>query len=281
MKALFGGSTTKSGPVDVTPSDIEGLRKSAGSVLEAFLKKGGGPEYKGPLVAELGDNERSILNLLMDDANGASGRQDLIRQTMEGRFLPGQPGANPYLESAIAAAQRPTFEGLGETLGRQLPGQFLQAGHTFNPATFANNVIAQAGGGNTIAGGSSAFDRASAIATRGATQAAADIGTKMSSDAYESERTRQNEAIKFSQAETELMVSNLQAQALPRMIEDLGIERGIELFKSRTQEMLAALSSLGQFGQLTNIGQKSKTDQQNGIIPSLFPKGLGGGSMSA
>lgn len=271
MKEVFGGSESSSKPVDATPSDVESLRKTAGNVLKGFLKQGGGPEYQGPLTADITGNEQALLGLLFQDAQGASGRQGLLQQTMAGNFLPGQGGSNPYLQSAIEAAQRPTFEALGEQLTRMLPGQFTQAGHTINPQAFAQNVLQGAAGGGQPAqnSGSSAFDRAAAIATRGATQAASDIASNLSFGAYESERDRQNQAIQLSQAEVDTTVKNLQAQALPRLIEDMGIERGIELFKSRTQELLAALSSLGQFGALTNIGQQSKSETHTGALNSI------------
>lgn len=225
-------------------------------------------------------------------------------------------GANPFLQSAIEAAQRPTLQGLEETLSRTLPGRFTQAGHLIQP------------------GGSSAFDRAAAIASRGATQELGDIATRMSYNAFEAAQGReasalenelarrgqfglqtqsleagamQNQldralqvpgmeaqlqqigantdlalaqlptqmaetALRLAQArgqeagtgltqaqtgtqnaqtdltqsqvrgsEVDTAIKNLQAQALPRLIQDMGLERGIEAFNNNVNSLLATL----------------------------------------
>jgi hypothetical protein len=103
----------------------------------------------------------------------------------------------------------------------------------------------------------------------------------MSFQGYESERGRQQQAIQFSQQEVDKTISNLQAQALPRLIEDLGVERGIELFKARTQELLAALQSISSLASLNQVAGQSQSTGENtsfgGIVPALLPKGLQGG----
>ncbi len=55
-------------------------------------------------------------------------RTGLLNDTLAGKFLPGQAGSNPFLEAAIAAAQRPTEMALNDTLQRSLPGAFTAAG---------------------------------------------------------------------------------------------------------------------------------------------------------
>jgi hypothetical protein len=271
MKELFGGSESTSKPVDATPDDVAKLRQNAADAFTSFFKNKGGPQYTGPLVAQLGGNEQQLLDMLMQDAGGSSGRQGLLASTIAGDFL---SNGNPFLQQAIQSAQRPTADALSEVLSRQLPSQFTQAGQMVSSGSFADRLV----GGNAAPGGSSAFDRASALAFGKGSQALSDIATNMSFGAYEAERGRQQQAIQLSQQEVETTMANLQAQALPRLIEDLGIERGIELFKQRSQELLAAFGSLGQIGALTNIGQQQKSESFGGIIPALFPKGMGGGS---
>jgi hypothetical protein len=80
---------------------------------------------------------------------------------------------NPYLARMIEAAQRPTIQALEETLSRTLPGRFTQAGQFVQPQ------------------GSSAFDRAAAIASRGAGDTMGDIAGRLSFDTYEAERARE------------------------------------------------------------------------------------------
>lgn len=256
LSKLFGGSESKqiSIPVDTTPAELRALRKPFVDTLTSLFESGGGPSYEGPLVAPITDAEQAMLLQLQQSGMG---RQGLIEDTIAGRFLPGQEGANPFLDAAIRAAQRPTLEGLEETLSRTLPGRFTQAGHFTQPQ------------------GSSAFDRAAAIATRGAADALADIATNMSFGAYESERGRQQQAIQLGQMEVDTMIKNLQAQALPRLIEDLGIERGIREYETRTQALMQLLGTLTA-ASAPNIAtiQHAEGSSSRGIIPALFPKGI-------
>lgn len=268
------------------------------------------PKYQGDITSEIGANEQAILDQLMQSMGGGSGSttagptqqaQDYLNQVMSGSFMPGQanqagmtqfaqmlqgaaqtPGynaneANPFLDAAIRAAQRPTLQGLEETLSRTLPGRFTEAGQFKQP------------------GGSSAFDRAGAIATRGASDALADIATNLSYatmeaergrqfeaqegarsredaqmkaeldrifGAREGERGRQNEAAGLTSTlqtqEVDNMVKNLQAQALPRLINEYGIERGIEQFNNQVNTLLATLG-IAQGVTAPSIGNSQKS----------------------
>lgn len=295
------------------------------------------PTYQGPLTTEITGNEQSILDQLMQyTGNGQSSTtpnpqssqvQQYLQSIIGGSQLPGNmtpqqvndfvsqlnlgydPNANgslsdftqqysdamgnvtnnydfdqqnPFLQAAIEAAQRPTQQALEETLSRTLPGRFTQAGQFVQPQ------------------GSSAFDRAAALATRGASDSLADIATNMSYQAYDANAQRQFEAQQATQAqqaeaaaqelerrgqfeeaartrqaaatESELnrnaqqqeaerqrqqeaalaqpgvssqeinnLLANLQAQALPRTIQDLGIERGLEQFNNQVNALLSTL----------------------------------------
>lgn len=246
MKALFGGSeatqqsTSSSTPVDMTPEEYKKLRGPFSAKLLEMLNTGGGPEYGGPLAANIGANETKLLSDLMGQTGPGTSRAQYLEDVIGGKFLPGQSGSNPFLQSAIEAAQRPTLQGLEETLSRALPGRFTAAGQFTQPQ------------------GSSAFDRAAAIATRGAADAIGDIATKMSFGAYEGERGRQQEAVPLARQEVDATISNLQAQALPRLIEELGIERGLALFQERTKSLLSVLQILGGVGG-PNLAQQGQS----------------------
>lgn len=250
LASLFGGSQQSSTPTDMTPDAFKSLQGPFAQYLSTMLSQGGGPKYQGPLQANMGANEGDLLGQLMGQTNPGNARGQLLDKTMSGGFLPGQPGANPFLDAAIRAAQQPTMQGLTETLTRDLPGRFTAAGQFIQPQ------------------GSSAFDRAAAIATRGAADASANIATNMSSQAYESERGRQQQAIPLSQQEVQSTISNLQAQALPRMIQENGIDRGISLFKDQTQQLMQILGILAGVTQPT-IASQSQGDSAKGIIPGL------------
>lgn len=307
FQTLFGGSSTRqqqqseqhsqsqqsqqsqstqnsqSGSFNLNPftsilgGDLTDLAKSFAS---------GMPQYGGPLAAGMTGNEGDLLKNLMTMQNqggGVAGTNDYLRSVLSGSFLPGQGGGNPFLAAAIEAAQRPTLEGLERTLSRALPGYFTANGHMISP-------------NNKGQGGSSAFDRAAAIATEGAARAVGDIATNISSQNYENERNRQTQAVQLSQQEVQNTVTNLQAQALPRMIQELGIERGLSLFQSNITSLLQLLQSLGGIAapvvgqQATSQGQStaqgsgssvssgtssgfSQGDTQQSIFSQLFPKG--------
>lgn len=265
LQNLFGGSSQQSQststPTDMTPDAYKTLRQPLTDSLTSLLSTGG-PSYSGPLNAPIGANEQTQLGNLMGQNGPGTARSSLLDQTLQGNFLPGQPGGNPFLQDAITAAQRPTMENLQETLSRSLPGRFTQNGQMVQPQ------------------GSSAFDRAAAIATRGATQAMSDIATNMSSNAYTTERANQQNAIPLSQQEVQTGIANLQAQALPRMIQELGIERGLAQFQQHTQNLLQILSMIGGVAAPVIAQTAQSTGEGNsmtGIVPGLG-KILGGGS---
>lgn len=257
-KMIFGGSdseqTSISTPKDMTPDEFKNLRNPFSAELQKIMGSGG-PNYDGPLMANMSGNETSLLNQLMSMTGAGTSRNGLIEDTIAGKYLPGSAGSNPFLEAAIKAAQRPTLQGLTETLDRTLPGRFTSAGQFVQPQ------------------GTSAFDRAAAIASRGAADAMGDIATKMSYQGYNDERARQQEAIPLSRSEVDTTVMNLQAQGLPRMIQDQGIDRGIALFQQRTQQLLEILKLIGGVTSPTIANEQyahGTSETQSGALPSII-----------
>lgn len=190
------------------------------------------PGYQGPLTAELGANEATLLEKLMGQQSGPGGyNPNSPAQGALNELINRGPGANPFLDAAIEAAQRPTFQALQETLERSLPGRFTQAGQFTNPQ------------------GSSAFDRAAAMAARDAGQTSADIASKLAFEGYESDSNRKLDAAKalpgVSETEINSTIANLQAQALPRLIQEMGIERGLQEFQNRMGNLLTTLGIAG------------------------------------
>lgn len=289
----MSGSKSSSKPKDMTPEEFKNLQGPFASVIgnligqyvpegtEAIMEG-----YKGPTTTAPSANETATLNQLQQ-ASGATGAPgttapdlsgvtaagadptaagqtanqlgqtaaggmgaftDALRSgTATGAF--GGTADNPFLQSYVQSAQRQTQQALEESLGRTLPGRFAMAGHQTQP------------------GGSSAFDRAAAIATRGAADSLGDIATNINYQAYEAAAGREADAVnselqrrgqtansamdravtagqtqsQIQTQEVDNLVKNLQAQALPRMIEDLGIERGMEAFNQRVNALLSTL----------------------------------------
>lgn len=255
IKMLFGGSSsnqqqqaTSQGwshgqsfgrPIDLNPMAFQNARTP---FIEMLMQKGANPDtYNGPLNSPLGANEKDLLDQLMPMTGPGTTRSGYLENVLQGNFLPGQ-GGNPFLDEAIRSAQRPTMDALTEVLGRTLPGRFTAAGQFIQPQ------------------GSSAFDRSAAIATRGAADAMGDIATKMSFGNYEAERGRQQEAVGLAREEVNATISNLQSQALPRLINELGIERGLALFQQKTQSLLETLKILAAVTAPT-IGNETGSEQ--------------------
>ena len=245
----FGGSKQKSSskPVDVTPEAFKDLQQPFADALAQLIgggttgtAQGGIPIAEGPFTAPVGAGEQTLLDQLLAKAGGAtSTSQDLLGRTIQGDFLQD----NPFLQSQIEIAQRTSLQGLEELLTRVLPGRFTQAGQFVQPE------------------GTSAFDRAAAIATRGVAQSNADIAGQLAFQGFESERGRQQEAAialpQVTEAEVNTLISNLQAQALPRLIEQFGLEAGTEAFNQQINALLQVLAITSGTTQAV-IGTKSK-----------------------
>lgn len=321
---MAGGSKSSSTPVDMTPAAFKAMQSPFASQLAKMLgtKSGGGnallqgiPAYAGQMTAPMGANEQTILDQLMAQVSGsgsgaitpnALGSADsYLQQVLGGNFMPqngdlggfadmlsgagntqGYSGneANPFLDAAIKAAQRPTLQGLEETLSRTLPGRFTAGGQFTQPQ------------------GSSAFDRAAAIATRGAGDTMGEIATNLSYATMEAERGRQFEAqegartredaalreelqrqfagtegergrqneaaglaTQVSTQQVNTMVQNLQAQALPRLIQEFGIERGLEQFNNRVNALLSTLGITAGVTQPT-IAQEGKSKTKPNVL---------------
>jgi hypothetical protein len=267
-------------PIELTPEQFAGLRGGFADLLRGVTGQvgtGGLPQFQGPLAAPITGAESGLLGQLLGQTGPGTARSDLLSRTLSGEFLAG----NPHLEQYIRAAQGETLRGLEESLSRTLPGRFTLGGQSVQPRS------------------SSAFDYAAAKATGETAQALGDIATKIAFPAYEAERTRQQEAVKLDQAEVDTTIKNLQAQALPRLIQEQGIERGTALFTENVRQLLQALQiiagvtapTIGQVSSGVSAGGSQATQQASafsnqyqtsqaegestpGIFSALFPKGF-------
>lgn len=261
MQVLTGGSrqsqSASSSPVDVTPTTFSDLRQPFADVLSSLLGMGGMtrfnertkqneevtteplkgiPNYTGQYTAPVSAAEQIILDNLQNMTGPNTARSSYLNDLVSGKYV--NPASNPFLDAYIRAAQQPTLQGLTETLTRDLPGRFTAAGQFVNPQ------------------GSSAFDRAAAIATRGAADAISKIATDIGYNAYNSERGFQNQGVQLGQQEVNTTISNLQAQALPRLIQQYGLDQGVAEFRNRINSLIQILSLVGGVTQ-PRVGQTS------------------------
>ena len=250
------GSGNNNGSSAYTPATDNGTY-DPNSVLSGI------PTYSGDLVAPLSSTEQAYLDQLNNQQGSSQSATDqsmaYLSDVLSGKYLPGGDNSNPFLQAAIEAAQRPTMQALQETLSRTLPGRFTQNGQFTQPT------------------GSSAFDRAAALAARDAQQTAADIATNMSYNAYNSERTAQGEAAttlpQISQQEITSTISNLQAQALPRLIQEMGVERGVQQFNNSMNQLMVLLQTAGGVTQPV-VASSSESSQKPNIMPMFSDRRL-------
>lgn len=278
LKSLFGGSSSQSNqisqstPQNYTAAPLSGLAPDLASSLRETLvnfsnKRDAGPQST-PQAAMTGQ-EGNLINTINSQVGPGTDSAKYIKDVLSGSYLPGQANSNPFFADAVKAAQRPTLEGLTETLGRVLPGRFTQAGQ-----------MIQSNAGDQ--GGSSAFDRAGAIATRGVANAVGDIATNMGNTQFQNERSQQTQAAALDQGQVDQTIKALQASALPRLIEQNGLDKGLALFQSNVANLLDVLKTIGAVAAPTmatgsaSIGESSSSSEK-GIIPGLFPKGFSGG----
>ncbi len=200
-------------------------------------------------TAGISGNEQGLVDRIAQLTGGGGvvgDAQNLLSQTLSGQFL--SPESNPFLQSTIEAAQRPLLEKFSDITLPNLTSAFTAAGQRTGP------------------GGSSAFDKARAIESRGLFNALGDIATKLAGENFQKERARQVQAVtqagQLSTQEINSTIQGLQAVALPRLIEQFGIDKGLEEFNSRIDVVLKAIAlaqnlplfAQGQFSTGTSSG---------------------------
>ncbi len=266
---LFGGSEQKSGPVETTPEAFKALQGPIADVLKNLFTGGAGTftgvQDPSRFSAPLAGGESNLLQGLAGmfgqggDPTGTAA-QSLLQNTLSGNFL--SPESNPFLQAQIAAAQRPLIEQFQDVAMPRLQSQFTAAGQRTQP------------------GSSSAFDRAAAIATRGLFNNLGDISTNLTGQNFQAERARQQEAITQSSQlrgqEIQNTIQSLQAQALPRLIEQFGIDKGLEEFNNRMDVILKAIQ-LAQGLPLFAQGTEGSGSTSPNIVGTL----LGAGGISS
>lgn len=265
-----GGPAGPSGPLVAPQTDAE--RALTGELITRASTPGAGAtaarDYftsqianpQGGRTAEETAALSRVMGAGIDPAVAAAGN-DLARRILSGEFL--SPESNPYLRASIESAQRPLIDQFREVALPRLQGEFARAGQFSQP------------------NGSSPFDRAAALATTGLTGQLGDIATRLTAANYDAERARQLEAFRtvdqaasneagrargafdaassagaegraraeraastlpaLDEQEVNGLLQALQAAALPRLIQDQGIERGLQIYRERVAALLDAL----------------------------------------
>lgn len=254
----FGGSKSES--VDKTPKEFMGLRSPVADSLKGLIGSEGGPRFQGPLTAGIGAEEQAAL----EGVQGFSGNNQLQSQTdaflsdqLQGRAL--TPESNPFLQQTIEAATRPLFRAFDD---RELQERALfgRAGQKLQE--------------------SSPFAQARSRATEGLLSAVGDVSGRIAGDNFQRGLDRQQQAVNQVQATQQARFQQargvLEASALPRLIEQFGIDQGKREFDRRMAMFAEALRLGGQLGSPT-LGQESSSFD----VSTSGSGGFGGGKSGA
>ena len=237
---IFTGDKPEGTPgqvIDTTPDEYAGLRSPISSALSGAitgsgtLNLNGIPTSGNARAAQLTPTEQALLDRIggINRTGTTNAAFTNVNDTIAGKYL--TPGSNPFLQASIDAAVRPITEAYQRTTVPNLQQKFTASGQMVQP------------------GGSSPFDKALAQAQSDYLNTIADTSTKIAAGNYEQERSRQQEAVNQSaglqQAEIGNLVSQLQAEALPRLVEQLGIDKGLAEFNTRMNVLLQVLGLSG------------------------------------
>lgn len=279
LNAIFGGSQSNqntqstSTQQNYTNPSLSGLAPGLASNLQQLLSSFGSttanagnptaastPTPQAPVTGQ----EGNLLNTIGSQVGPGTDSAAYIKQVLNGNYLPGSPNQNPYLSAAITAAQRPTLDNLTQTLTKDLPGRFAAAGQSLQPNS-----------PGSTGGGSSAFDNAAALAFQSAANTSTDIASNIGSNAYNAERGNQNVAAGLDQNEVNNTISALQASALPRLIQQNGLDQGLSLFQSQISNLLDVLKTIGAVQAPTLAANSQSTGTgtstaSKGIVPDIF-----------
>lgn len=236
------------------------IQSLTGSTNNANPTGGATPTPQAPITG----NEGNLINTLQGQVGPGTAGSQWITNTLAGKYLPGAPGGNPELGAAITAAQRPTLDNLTNTLTKALPGRFAAAGQQLQPNS-----------PGSTGGGSSAFDNAAALAFQSAANTSTDIASNVANNAFNTGAQQQTAAAGLDQNEVNNTVQALQASALPRLIQQNGLDQGLQLFQTQVSNLLDTLKTIGavQAPTLASNSQSTGTGSSTaskGVIPDLF-----------
>lgn len=217
-------------PVDVQAEEFKGLRGSAANLIGAFFgfpgagsaAAAGSPfaglrfdpsAYATPISNEENSLVKNIYNRALSGAPGVAAADNLRRDIIGGAFL--EPDSR-----TLQTIYRPAIQAYEDTV-KNVSGAFTRAGHRTQE--------------------SSPFAQARARADEGLSNALFDATTSI----REAERGRQFQtALAEPQLEGQNIsnyIQNLQAVALPRLVAQQGIDKGLADFNQKLQFLLAAI----------------------------------------
>ena len=262
MSGGGGYSSSKGRPRDVSPSEYKALRPGVATDLTNLFRNPA--SYQGQLYAPIRQNESDILAGLQTAGRNPFGqgatREELLN-TIQGRSA----GFQSLLDEAVGAASK-DITNYAQDQNLENRALFGRAGQTLSESSpFA---MAQA---KSNAGILDALQKAS-------------VGIRLPS--MMQERQNQLSAIGMlneqNQGDLSRELAILEAQGLPRAIEEQGISRGVDLFKEQQQRIMQAMAMLAQITSPTiGTSTDSKSINMNAGICWVADLLFGEGSKKA
>ncbi len=247
----MSGGSSRTRSRDLTPGEFVGLRPGVASQLrsESF---GGGPgtvafNPEGGFAAGIGGPEQAALDRVLtpdaDRVQSEAATRDFLLSRIRG--------------DELDFTNDPAFQRILDFAGNR----FLSG---FNEREEANRALFSRAG-QRIQDSSSFADAASRI-SEAKSQGLVDIGSQLIGQQFGAARNRQFDAAgQLSNIEAgrfDRQREALEAASLPRLIADLGLERGREEFARRQDNILRALGlsleaaspTIGQFSESLQVG---------------------------
>lgn len=220
---------------DLTPEEFKGLRPEIRDAFSFLLSQATSDfSDSGPFVAPIGAEEQAALDAVNTTPTALESASEaaILRRLDPNRFR--DIGSDPITQGVIEAATRPVIEAFNEQelLDRAL---FTRAGQKLPE--------------------SSPFSRARAIATRGLTNTIGDIASRVVFGERERRGEEETQAIAAAAAKATAdfgkKVEVLKAKALPRVVEQFGLDKGREIFNDRLNTLKEILGVAGAIASPT------------------------------
>ena len=243
------GGSSKNKPRDLTPVEFKNQR---GLVADSLVDtiEGRGPKIEGPFVAPLTGGERTGLDALKFGAFAEGGLGSDQEAALRAALTGGQE--NPFLQDAIQSSSRAVLQNaeLEELRDRALfgtAGQKLQ--------------------------GSSAFTEERVRDVGNTEQTIANIATELSFADVQRRSRERLEAAALTNARFAEQRQTIETLALPRLVEQFGLDKANEEAARRIKAIEEAIALLGELGSPKGqIGQKGSA-----VNASVGIADIGGG----
>lgn len=234
-----GGGKSKSKTKDLAPREYKQQRGFVADQLRDRVS-GNVNQIAGPFVAPITDDEKDALAVFKQGLNGPGGLGSQIDSSLSGLLNGGQD--NPFLQDTINAAVRPIL-------------QNAQLQELRDRASFT-------GAGQKIQG-SGAFVEDRNRAVRDTEQTIADTSAQIAFQDFAQRRQVQLEAVNLANLRLSEQKEGISAFALPRLIEQFGIDKANEELQRRFQTVERSLELLAQL-TTPSLGSFSKSSQGQG-----------------